>query len=87
MEAKIKKEMGIAQVAQNYPESVGVLFKYGMHCIGCHAAQFESLEDGFKAHGFEDKQIEDIVEEMNRIVEEKAKLDEESKKTSDDDNQ
>ncbi len=65
----IKKDMMIAEVAEKYPDTVKVLLDHGLHCIGCHAAHNENLEQGCKAHGLDDKEIDEMVEEMNKILE------------------
>lgn len=58
---KVTKEMGILEIAQNYPESIAVFQKYGMGCLGCAAARFENLEAGAKVHGFDpDAMVADI---------------------------
>ena len=43
---KVTKDMGLLEIAQNYPESLEVFSKYGLGCIGCAAARFENLEAG-----------------------------------------
>lgn len=42
---KINKEMTIAEVVQNFPEAGPILFGYGFHCMGCPAAQSETIEE------------------------------------------
>ncbi|MEE3350093.1 MAG: DUF1858 domain-containing protein [Candidatus Gastranaerophilaceae bacterium] len=59
--AKVTKEMGILEIAQNYPEAIEVFQKYGMGCLGCAAARFENLEAGARVHGFDpDAMVADI---------------------------
>ena len=68
---KIIKTMLIGEVISRYPQLVSVLTeKYGLHCVGCPMAGMESLEDGAKAHGMSDKQIEEMIKRLN---EEKGK--------------
>ena len=60
-EDKITKKMNIADIAVKHPGTMEVFMKYGMHCIGCMAAQFETLEQGCKAHGIDaDKMVKDL---------------------------
>ena len=40
----------------------------GMHCIGCHMAGQETLEQGLKALGMDDKQVEEIVKKINEKI-------------------
>ena len=41
--------------------------KYGLHCIGCSVATWETVEQGAKAHGIDGKKLEDLLEELNKI--------------------
>ena len=63
--AKVTKDMGILEIAQNYPEAIEVFQRYGMGCLGCAAARFENLEAGAKVHGFD---VEQMVNDINAII-------------------
>lgn len=65
---KITKDMTLGEVAAKYPGAIMVLFKYGMHCIGCHVATYETVEQGAMAHGMGEKEIKQMVEEMNKSI-------------------
>ncbi|MFH1398853.1 MAG: DUF1858 domain-containing protein [Candidatus Woesearchaeota archaeon] len=65
----ITKDMNLREVASKHPETLEIMFKYGMHCIGCRVAAFETIEQGAKAHGFDDKQLEKMLKEMNKVLE------------------
>src|SRR3989338_6301452 len=65
---KIRKEAMIGEIVEKYPEAVPALMDLGLHCIGCHAAGFESLEMGLKAHGMDDKQIVEAVKKLNEAI-------------------
>jgi hybrid cluster-associated redox disulfide protein len=67
---KITKDMGIQDVAEKFPEAVSVLMEEGMHCIGCMAARFETLEQGLCAHGKTDQEVKDILLKMNKVISE-----------------
>ncbi len=64
----ITKEIKIGELLIKYPQAVETLFEEGIHCLGCGAADFESLEDGLKAHGKSDQEIEEIVKKLNKAV-------------------
>jgi hybrid cluster-associated redox disulfide protein len=51
--AKITKKTGIEEIVAKHPEAVPVILESGMHCLGCAAAHFETLEDGCLAHGID----------------------------------
>jgi len=66
--AKINKKMSIGEVVTKYPKSVGVMLKYGLHCVGCSVAAWESLDDGAKRHGLSDKDIDKMISEINKLT-------------------
>ncbi len=61
----ITKEMTLGEVLIKYPSAVEIMLKYGLHCIGCHVAATESIEQGARGHGMGDEEIDEMVEEMN----------------------
>jgi len=67
--AKIGKEMNLGELVQTYPKLAEALAEdYGLHCVGCFAAEFDSLEQGAKIHGYDDKEIEEMVRRLNKLV-------------------
>ncbi|MFZ7120957.1 MAG: DUF1858 domain-containing protein [Eubacteriaceae bacterium] len=62
---KITKEMDIMSAVNNFPETVDVFQRFGMHCFGCMAARFESIEEGAMAHGID---VEQLMKELNAAV-------------------
>jgi len=62
---KILKEMTIGEVVRNYPESVEVLFSFGMGCVGCPSAQAESIEEACKVHGMD---VERLIMALNEAI-------------------
>ncbi len=63
---KITRNMLIGEVIEKYPDSAFVMMNSGLHCIGCHVAVSESVEQGAKAHGMSDEDIDRMIEDMNR---------------------
>ncbi len=70
-EDKITKGMGFQEVLEKYPKTAEIMMKRGLHCIGCHAAAFETIEQGCTAHGMKEEDIEKLLKEMNEAVEKK----------------
>jgi len=64
---KIAKSMGIMEIIQKKPESANIMMEYGLHCIGCMASQFESLEQGCLAHGIAEDKIDEMIDRINRL--------------------
>jgi hypothetical protein len=55
------------------------LLDYGLHCVGCFANQFDSIEDGCKIHGYDDATIKDIVWAINEFIKKSEALNSKSK--------
>jgi len=68
---KITKESKLGDIIQKHPEAVESMMRAGLHCVGCHAAAFETIGEGAKAHGMSDDAIEKLLKEMNEAVKEK----------------
>ncbi len=63
MEKKvITKDTLIADIVNINPESVEILQRYGMHCLGCALAHMETLEEAVNAHGAE---LDKLLAELN----------------------
>ena len=62
---KITKDMNIIEVVQRYPDTAMVFMYAGMGCFGCHAANFESIEEGALVHGIDPDRL---VEALNEIA-------------------
>jgi hydroxylamine reductase len=67
----ITKKMLIGEIVQKHPETMTIMFEYGLHCIGCHVSAYESLEQGCLVHGLTKKQVDEMVEKMNKLVSKK----------------
>ena len=72
-EQYITKDMNIGEAVQKHREAAFVMFKYGLHCIGCHVSAFESIESGCKGHGMPDDVIDEMIDEINKTIEEEQK--------------
>ena len=65
---KITKNMKLGEVISKHPETIEIFMKKGLHCIGCHVAAFETIEEGAKAHGMDDKTIDNMIKELNKKI-------------------
>jgi len=41
----------------------------GVGCVGCAMSNIETIGRGLEAHGFEDKEIDKIIKELNESLE------------------
>lgn len=61
---KVTKKTTLSELVTDKKVAV-TLMESGLHCVGCVAAQFETLEEGCKAHGMSEKQIEELLKKLN----------------------
>jgi len=64
----ITKSMSISEVIARYPDTIPILMKTGMHCIGCPMAMQETLEEGLSSHGLD---ADKVIDELNKIARKK----------------
>lgn len=65
---KVNKNMTFADVLTKYPESWEVMQNCGLHCIGCHGAAFETIEQGSLMHGMSEEDVDKMVDEINKKI-------------------
>lgn len=63
---KITRQTIIADAVEINEKAPEIFFKYGLHCVGCHVSLWETIEEGCQGHGMSDKDIDDMVEELNK---------------------
>lgn len=61
----ITKDMTIEEVVTEFPETMMVFMKHGLHCVGCHVSAFESIEEGATVHGIN---VDALVEDLNKVA-------------------
>lgn len=70
----IHRQMTIEQILSLFPNKAQRLSQEitnaGLHCVGCHAATWETLEAGMLGHGMNDEAIERLVRRLNALLEE-----------------
>lgn len=66
---KITKEMTVGTIIEKYPELADTMTQYGLHCVGCNANPFESLEEGTVGHGMSEEQLQLLVKALNEQAE------------------
>lgn len=75
---KIHRQMTIEEILGMFPYKAQRLSQEitnaGLHCVGCHAAVWETLEAGMYSHGKNEAQIEELVQRLNNLLEEEIDL-------------
>lgn len=73
---KIHRQMTIEQILSMFPYKAQKLSQEitnaGLHCVGCHAATWETLEAGMYGHGMNDEMIDRLVNRLNALLDEKV---------------
>ena len=64
----VTKQTAIKELIEAHPETQEILMSYGLHCVGCHFSEFDTLEDGAMLHGLSDEDIELMIKDVNLIV-------------------
>lgn len=65
----ITKSTKISIIVEKYPDLISTLIMdYGLHCIGCQMAEFETLEQGATVHGMTKKEITAMVKKLNGLI-------------------
>ena len=57
--------MTIQKILKTKPEACKILLDFGLGCAGCELGAVETLEEGARAHGLSDEEIQDLVKLIN----------------------
>jgi len=72
----IHAQMTIQEILDLFPHKAQKLAyeitAAGLHCVGCQAAVYETLEAGMKGHGMGDEAIARLVKRLNALLEEES---------------
>lgn len=63
---KITKKSKIIEVINSNEKAGEILFNAGLSCVGCSMISYETLEQGCLAHGMTKKDIDKLIEELNK---------------------
>lgn len=64
--------MIVGEVVAMFPEAADIIMSYGLHCVGCHANAFETLEQGLFGHGYQQEHLDNLLNELNEFSREKT---------------
>lgn len=65
---KITPDITIEELVAELPASVMYLMEKGIKCIACGEPIWGTLESAAKEKGFDDGQIAEFVEELNKLT-------------------
>ncbi len=73
---RVVREMTIEEIFTRFPHKSQRLAQEitnaGLHCVGCQAATWETLEAGMLGHGFPEAAVDQLVERLNAILQEES---------------
>ena len=61
----ITADTNIIEAVQAHPEIMQVFADYGLGCIGCMAARFETIGEGAGAHGLD---VPALIKDINECI-------------------
>jgi hypothetical protein len=61
----IEKNITIEELVSEFPKSVSFLMNKGIHCMACGEPVWGTLESQAKEKGFDDRDVEKIIDELN----------------------
>jgi iron-sulfur cluster assembly accessory protein len=64
----ITDDMTISDVVAKYPSATEVFLEYGLHCVGCHVAYWETIRQGAQGHGMTDEEIDMMIRDANAVI-------------------
>ena len=63
-----KRNTNIGELIADYPKAAEIMSAYGLHCAGCFASNFDTIEEGAKIHGIIDDEIDEMIDEINMVL-------------------
>ncbi len=66
---KITKDSNLGEVVRLHPDLAETLLDYGLHCVGCFANEYDTIEMGAKIHGMTDEEVQEMVTRLNEVIE------------------
>ena len=61
----ITREMTIAEIIGNHPQTIGVFRSFGLDCMECQIADYEEVEHGAGVHNVD---IKDLLKALNEAI-------------------
>ena len=59
---EFNKDTKIGELLEKAPEKAEILLEAGMHCLGCPAAQGETIEEACDVHGID---VDELIAKLN----------------------
>lgn len=69
----LSKDLFISDAVALYPEVVPIFMEYGLHCVSCFVAEMETIDEGAKAHGMSEPEIENMLLDAQEAIDKTKK--------------
>lgn len=70
----VKRDTLLGDMVKEHPYLSDILIRdYGLHCVGCFANMFDTVEGGAMVHGMSDSEIDGMIEHINLEISNKEK--------------
>lgn len=64
----VTRDSNLGDIAKSYPQAAAVMLEYGLHCVGCFANQFDTLEMGARIHGMTEMEVDEMLQRINEAI-------------------
>ena len=62
--------MIIKKVIEKFPKTAEIFMSYGLQCVSCQFAIYESIEEGLKSQGMT-HEMKKILNDLNKVAKER----------------
>lgn len=64
----VTRDSNLGDIAKSYPQAAAVMLEYGLHCVGCFANQFDTVEMGARIHGMTETEVDEMLQRINEVI-------------------
>lgn len=65
---KVDRQTNLGAIVRQWPATAKVMLDYGLHCAGCLANQFDTVEQGAAIHGMSEEELNEMLGRINETI-------------------
>lgn len=65
---EVTRETNLGEVVRKHPKTAEIMLEYGLHCAGCFANQFDTVEQGAAVHGMDEEEMDEMLFRINEFI-------------------
>ena len=66
---KLDPQIKMSDLILLYPELIEPLtYDYGLHCVNCMIAEFDTLQEGAVIHGIDGEDLADMIKDLEEMI-------------------